>query len=194
VSLTTRVLIVRGAGFAVGLAIAGSASPLAAALLAVVAPVGTIFVNLIRMTAMPLVASILVASVGSIGESRALGRTGGRALAIVFVLLTVAAVASAAIAHAASAAGQRSKRLRTTDPRARGATAVKRSGNHGEARKARSVAASASSATAPHIHIIVSNVRLNPGLTFWSRPPCETSPGTANVGSAPGGYSSSKSR
>ena len=42
-------------------------------------PVGTIFVNLIRMTVIPLVASMLVASVGSMASSGALGRAGVRA-------------------------------------------------------------------------------------------------------------------
>src|SRR5260370_41814524 len=93
--MAPRVLIGLAAGFGVGLAIAGSASVPATTLLAVITPVGIIFINLIRMTALPLVASMLVASVGSIGESRALGRTGGRALAIALVLLTLAAVASA---------------------------------------------------------------------------------------------------
>jgi len=97
-SLTPRVLIGLAAGFAVGLAVAGSASLPAVALLAVVTPVGVIFINLIRMTALPLVASMLVASVGSIGESRALGRTGGRALAIALALLTIAALGSAVVA------------------------------------------------------------------------------------------------
>src|ERR1051326_8065227 len=97
-SLTTRVLIGLGAGFAIGLAIAGSASIFATTLLAVITPVGIIFINLIRMTALPLVASMLVASVGSIGESRALGRTGGRALAIALALLTIAALGSAVVA------------------------------------------------------------------------------------------------
>ncbi|HEV3141049.1 MAG TPA: cation:dicarboxylase symporter family transporter, partial [Vicinamibacterales bacterium] len=98
-SLTTRVLTGLAAGLAVGLAIDGSASIAATTLLAVITPVGTIFINLIRMTALPLVASMLVASVGSIGESRALGRTGGRALAIALVLLTIAAAGSAVIAE-----------------------------------------------------------------------------------------------
>jgi len=97
-SLATRVLIGLGAGFAVGLAIAGSASIFATTLLAIAGPAGTIFVNLIRMTALPLVASLLVASVGSLGESRALGRTGLRALAIAVTLIAIAAVASAIVA------------------------------------------------------------------------------------------------
>jgi hypothetical protein len=45
-SLTTRVLIGLVAGFLLGLTIAGSTSPAVTTLLAVMAPVGTIFINL----------------------------------------------------------------------------------------------------------------------------------------------------
>lgn len=90
-SLTTRVLIGLVAGFIVGLA----APP---ALAAVVAPAGTVFINLIRMTVFPLVVSMLVASIGSIAGSRALGRAGGQAIAMALVLLAIAAAASAAVA------------------------------------------------------------------------------------------------
>ncbi|HEY6213595.1 MAG TPA: cation:dicarboxylase symporter family transporter, partial [Vicinamibacterales bacterium] len=92
-SLTARVLIGLAAGFAAGLLLAGSAW--ATPIVTFLSPFGTVFINLIRMTALPLVASILVASVGSIGESRALGRTGGRALVLALALLTVAAAGSA---------------------------------------------------------------------------------------------------
>lgn len=50
------------------------------------------------MTVFPLVISMLIASIGSIASSRAIGRAGGRAIAITIVLLTVAAVGSAVVA------------------------------------------------------------------------------------------------
>jgi Na+/H+-dicarboxylate symporter len=77
VSLTTRVLTGLVAGFALGLALAGSTSPGAVAILAVLRPIGIAFVSLIRMTAIPLVMSMLVGSVGSPAASGALGRVGG---------------------------------------------------------------------------------------------------------------------
>jgi Na+/H+-dicarboxylate symporter len=98
VSLTTRVLIGLVAGFLLGLALAGNASPVAAAIVAILAPVGTIFINLIRMTVIPLVVSMLVASVGSLGTSGALGRAGVRALILASALLTAAAVVTVLIA------------------------------------------------------------------------------------------------
>jgi Na+/H+-dicarboxylate symporter len=86
------------AGFVLGLALAGSSSPAVSTLLAVVAPVGTIFINLIRMTVIPLVASMLVASVGSLASSGALGRAGARAAVIAVVLLAITATATVLIA------------------------------------------------------------------------------------------------
>jgi Na+/H+-dicarboxylate symporter len=96
--LTTRVLIGLVAGFVLGLALAGATSPFVTTLLAVIAPAGTIFINLIRMTVMPLVASMLVASVGSLASSGALGRAGARAALIAVTMLAVTAVATVLIA------------------------------------------------------------------------------------------------
>jgi proton glutamate symport protein len=98
VSLTNRVLLGLVAGFILGLALAGSTSPATATLLAVMAPVGTIFINLIRMTVIPLVASMLIASVGSLASSGALGRAGARAAIVAVALLSVTAVATVLIA------------------------------------------------------------------------------------------------
>ena len=97
-SLTTRVLIGLVAGFLVGLALAGSTSPAATAVVAILGPIGTIFINLIRMTVIPLVASMLVASVGSLASSGALGRAGARAALVAVALLAAAALITIAIA------------------------------------------------------------------------------------------------
>jgi proton glutamate symport protein len=99
VSLTTRVLLGLVAGFLLGLALAGAGSPtVAAALLTILTPVGTIFINLIRMTVIPLVASMLVASVGSLASSGALGRVAVRAAILALALVAVTAVATVMIA------------------------------------------------------------------------------------------------
>src|SRR4030095_16951730 len=55
-------------------------------------------VNLIRMTVIPLIASMIVVSVGGMTVSGALGRTVVRALAISIGLLAIAAVASLLVA------------------------------------------------------------------------------------------------
>ncbi|HEY1910589.1 MAG TPA: dicarboxylate/amino acid:cation symporter [Vicinamibacterales bacterium] len=98
-SLTTRVLIGLVAGFLLGLALAGATSSVAATLVAVAAPIGTIFINLIRMTVMPLVVTMLVASVGSMASTGALGRAGVRAAAIAVALLLAATIVAMLIAQ-----------------------------------------------------------------------------------------------
>jgi proton glutamate symport protein len=97
-SLTNRVLFGLVTGFILGLALAGSSSPAVSALLAFLSPVGTIFINLIRMTVIPLVASMLIASVGSLASSGALGRAGARAAIVAVAMLALTAVATVLIA------------------------------------------------------------------------------------------------
>src|SRR5882672_6143185 len=97
-TLTIRVLIGLVTGFLLGLALAGSSSPAATMTIGILSPVGTIFVNLIRMTVIPLVVSMLVASVGSMTVSGRLGRTGVRALLIAIAMLATAAIGSALVA------------------------------------------------------------------------------------------------
>jgi Na+/H+-dicarboxylate symporter len=66
--------------------------------LVIATPIGTIFVNLIRMTVIPLVVSMLVANVGSMAASQSLGRVGVRAAVIAIALLVVTAVGSVLVA------------------------------------------------------------------------------------------------
>src|SRR5579863_837425 len=99
VSLTSRVLIGLVAGFALGLALAGAPPSMAATITAIVGPVGTIFVNLIRMTVLPLVVSMLIASVGSLAASGALGRAGARSVLVALLLLGVATGISMLVAQ-----------------------------------------------------------------------------------------------
>jgi proton glutamate symport protein len=97
-SLTSRVLAGLIGGFALGLVLASAAPAAAASVLVIATPVGTIFVNLIRMTVIPLVVSMLVANVGSMAASTSLGRVGVRAAVIAIALLVVTAVATVLIA------------------------------------------------------------------------------------------------
>lgn len=89
---STRVLVALGAAFAGGIAIAASGSPALLRAADAVAPVGTLWVNAIRMTVIPLVASLLIVGVASATDVRAIGRLGGRTL-IVFLLLLAGAAA-----------------------------------------------------------------------------------------------------
>src|SRR5207237_10727180 len=93
-TLAIRVLIGLIAGFLFGLAIAGSSSTAAGMTLKVVGPIGTLFVNLIRLTVVPLVFSMVVASVTAMISSGGAGRTGIYAAAIMVGLLLLASIGS----------------------------------------------------------------------------------------------------
>lgn len=98
-SLTARVLIGLIAGFVAGLALAAASPSAGSAVIAVAGPVGTMFVNLIRMTMLPLVVSMLVARIGALSGRDALQRTASRAAIVAMLLLTVAAVISVLVAQ-----------------------------------------------------------------------------------------------
>lgn len=112
-SLAVQVLLGLVAGTAAGLALQG-APGLAPALLAVLTPAGTLFVDLIRVTAMPLVVSMLIASIGGT-VATGLGRAGARAvllavavlgtIAVVCVVLTPVALAVLGVTRETLAAG-----------------------------------------------------------------------------------------
>jgi proton glutamate symport protein len=89
-----RVLIGLAAGIAIGLAVAGTTRPVL--LLAVTASetIGTLWVNAIRMTVVPLVAALLISRIA--GTSGSAGRVGAKAFAF-FVLLAAAGAVFAAI-------------------------------------------------------------------------------------------------
>lgn len=97
-SLTTRVLIALIAGLAAGLAISatGSAGLLAAA--EWVEPLGTLWINAIRMTVIPLVVGSLVAGIASAPDPRAVGRVGMRAVGFFLATLLIGAIFAALLA------------------------------------------------------------------------------------------------
>jgi Na+/H+-dicarboxylate symporter len=84
------------AGTALGLALAGDDASATTAVLTAAGLVGGLFIDLIRMCAMPLVASLVVASLGASG-SGALGRAGARTLAVAVVTLVTVTAASMAV-------------------------------------------------------------------------------------------------
>jgi Na+/H+-dicarboxylate symporter len=98
VTLTSRVLIGLVAGFLLGLALAEGAPQAATYVAGVLAPVGAVFVSLIRMTAIPLVASMLIASLGAMTAPGGLGRLTIRTALIALAMLLAAATASALVA------------------------------------------------------------------------------------------------
>src|SRR6185503_12886292 len=89
---STRVLVALAAAIGLGALVAalGSAPLLRAA--DAVAPVGTLWVNAIRMTVIPLVVSLLITGVAGAADIRAIGRIGGRTLLVFFLLLLGTAI------------------------------------------------------------------------------------------------------
>src|SRR5438132_7370136 len=86
---STRVLLALAIGVGGGIAIAASHN---ASLLSVadsIAPIGTMWVNAIAMTVIPLVVSLLITGVASATDVIAIGRLGGRTL-LTFVGLSAA--------------------------------------------------------------------------------------------------------
>src|SRR5689334_4336710 len=61
-------------------------------LVAILEPIGTVWINAVRMTIIPLVVSLLIAAVASSDSLRSMGRLGGTAIA--FFVLTLIAVAT----------------------------------------------------------------------------------------------------
>jgi Na+/H+-dicarboxylate symporter len=84
----TRVLVALLAAIVVGLAIAGSGKPDLLRAADLVAPIGALWVNAIRMTIIPLMVSVLISGVASAADLRAIGRLGGRTLLVFVLLLT----------------------------------------------------------------------------------------------------------
>lgn len=84
---STRVLVALAAAIIVGAVIAalGNTALLHAA--DAIAPIGTLWVNAIRMTVIPLVVSLLITGVASATDVSAIGRIGGRSLVVFGLLL-----------------------------------------------------------------------------------------------------------
>ena len=87
---STQVLLGLGGGLGCGIAIAASHNPSLLSAADAVAPVGTLWVNAIRMTVIPLVVSLVITGVASASDVKAIGRLGGRTLAV-FIAMLVAA-------------------------------------------------------------------------------------------------------
>jgi proton glutamate symport protein len=79
-------------GLIVGIAIASSSSSGLRAFASALEPIGTVWVNAIRMTVIPLVVSLLIATIAEEKDLGAMRRLGGRAIAIYVVLLSGVAV------------------------------------------------------------------------------------------------------
>jgi proton glutamate symport protein len=82
----TRVLAALGAAIGIGAVIAAAGNDRALRAADAVAPLGTLWVNAIRMTVIPLIVSLIITGVASVSDVKAIGRMGARTL-LVFILL-----------------------------------------------------------------------------------------------------------
>jgi Na+/H+-dicarboxylate symporter len=98
-SFTVRVLVGLVTGLALGIAVSMSGAGRLQYLPAVVEPLGLLFVNAIRMTVIPLVASGLIVGVASMRDARTVGRLGTRAVGLFVVFIAAATLFSAACAY-----------------------------------------------------------------------------------------------
>jgi Na+/H+-dicarboxylate symporter len=98
VSLTTRVLIALAAGVGIGLALSEVDPDLSQRVASVVEPIGTLFVNAIRMTVIPLVVSSLIVGIATSGGGGVIARMGARGVAIFIILLAASGILGALVA------------------------------------------------------------------------------------------------
>ena len=96
-TIGTKALIGLVAGLAAGAGVAAAGREALAPVGGVAEVVGTLWINAILMTILPLVVSKLVVSIAGHGDGGSIGRAGRRAGVTFLVLLTGAAAASAAI-------------------------------------------------------------------------------------------------
>lgn len=94
----TQVLVALAAAVAVGSAIGASGNATLVAAADAIAPVGTLWVNAIRMTVVPLVVSLLITGIASVADIRAIGRMGGRTIVVFIALLAGMAAVSIPLA------------------------------------------------------------------------------------------------
>jgi proton glutamate symport protein len=85
---STRVLLALVAAILLGILIAASQNASLIHAADAIAPIGTLWVNGIRMTVIPLVVSLLITGVASVSDIKSIGRLGGRTL-VTFVLLLI---------------------------------------------------------------------------------------------------------
>ena len=87
-----RALVGLVLGLVAGVAIASSGSAGARSIAASIEPVGTLWVNAIRMTIVPLVASLLISTLSAETTSASVGRIGVQCIVLFVVMLTGVAV------------------------------------------------------------------------------------------------------
>ena len=91
-SPTARVLVALVAGLVLGAWLAASAPSVSAALVSVLDPIGTLWINAIRMTVIPLVVAMIFTGVTGSNDPGRLGRMGARVVPIFLFLLVTSGI------------------------------------------------------------------------------------------------------
>ena len=97
-SLTTRVLLALAAGIGLGLLLSSTDAQFARSIVSIVEPAGTIFVNAIRMTVIPLVVSLLIVGIATSSSGAVVSRLGGRGIVVFVILLLASGIVGAVVA------------------------------------------------------------------------------------------------
>ena len=84
---STRVLLALGGAVVGGLAVGAAGNESLSRAADALVPIGTIWVNAIRMTVIPLVVSLVITGVASTSDVSAIGRVGGRTIVVFLALL-----------------------------------------------------------------------------------------------------------
>jgi proton glutamate symport protein len=85
-SPTLQVAIALVAGFVAGIVLRGTDIP------RFIEPLGTVWINAIRMPVLPLIVMMLIASIAGSKDTRQIGTLGVRTLAVMIVLLSMFAL------------------------------------------------------------------------------------------------------
>lgn len=91
-SLSVRVVIALVAGLALGAAAAAYAPDAARGPIEVVEAFGTLWLNALRMTVVPLIFAVMVTGIAGVADAAATGRLAGKALAAIVALMSFGAV------------------------------------------------------------------------------------------------------
>ena len=97
-SLTTRVVLALITGMAAGLLLRDSSA--GATAVTWIEPIGTLWVNGIRMTVLPLILSLLIVGIVEVGDTKRIGKLGVRSIALFVAMLSAAAILTAVSAPA----------------------------------------------------------------------------------------------
>jgi Na+/H+-dicarboxylate symporter len=93
-SLTARVLIALAAGIGAGLMVRANPAPPLLTLVSVIEPIGTLWINIIRMTVIPLVGSLLIVGIATSTDFHSVRSVGLRTVATFLSLLIAFALIS----------------------------------------------------------------------------------------------------